>query len=83
MIVGQEVMQRTNSPTLCWKLTIKAVIAQTYMWVFLIREVSDTILAMLFHTKQPANHMSNHCGPQFEKHYFRQISKSAAESKFV
>jgi hypothetical protein len=51
MIVGQEVMQRTNSPTLCWKLTIKEVIAQTYKWVFLIREVSDTIFAMLFHTK--------------------------------
>jgi hypothetical protein len=42
----------------------KAVLAQTRISVFFIRSVSDTIFAMLFLPKPPADRR----GPQFEKH---------------
>jgi len=65
MIEGQEELIRLLSvegqPT-------KAVLAQTCMGVFFIRSVSDTIFAMLFLPKPPADHLANRCGPQFEKH---------------
>jgi hypothetical protein len=47
MIEGQEVMEISNSPNFCCQST-KAVLSQTYMGVFFIRSVSDTIFAMLF-----------------------------------
>jgi hypothetical protein len=52
MIEGQEVMEISNSPNLCCPPT-KAVLSQTYMGVFFIRSVSDTIFAMLFLPKLP------------------------------
>jgi hypothetical protein len=73
MIVWQDVVERTNSPTFCWCEPKKAVLAQTCMGVFFIREVSDTIFTMLFFSETAADHLANHRRPplvrgqQFEK----------------
>jgi hypothetical protein len=45
----------------------KALLTQIYMGVFFFRSVSDSIFAMLFLPKPPADRR----GPQFDKHCFK------------
>jgi hypothetical protein len=47
----------------------KAVLAQTFMGVFFIRSVSDTIFAMPFFSNTGHDHMAKGRGPQFEEHF--------------
>jgi hypothetical protein len=44
----------------------KAVLVQTCMGVFFILSVYDTIIAMRFLSKPPADHLANRRGPQFD-----------------
>jgi hypothetical protein len=44
----------------------KAVLAQTYMVVLFICSVSDTIYAMIFLPKTPADRLANRRKPQHE-----------------
>jgi hypothetical protein len=48
-------MERTNPPTFCWRSTIKAVLAQTCMWVLFVHSVSGKTSVTLFLPKLPAN----------------------------
>jgi hypothetical protein len=68
LIEGQCLTDRSYSPTFSWRSTNKGNFG-TQMCVFFIRSVSDTIFAMPFFPKLPADHLAKHCGPQFEKHW--------------
>jgi hypothetical protein len=69
MIVGQEVMKKTNSPTFCWS-TNKGSFSTD---VLFIRQVPDTILVRFFFQNRLRT-AANLCGPpvvrlpQFDKH---------------
>jgi hypothetical protein len=53
IIKGQELWKKTVHLLFLEGQPTKAVLPQTFMGVFFIRSVSDTILAMLFLTQPP------------------------------
>jgi hypothetical protein len=77
MTEGQEVIERTNHLVSVKDQPTNTMLAQTYMGVFFIPSVSDTIFAILFFRNRlwtVTDHLANCCGPlmvcrpQFEKH---------------
>jgi hypothetical protein len=55
MIEGQEVMNRTHSPTFCSRLTNKGSFSTDMYGCILIYSVSDIMFAILFLPKPPAD----------------------------
>jgi hypothetical protein len=67
MVVGQKIMERTNSSTFCWRSTDKGSFGTDMYEYLFISSVSEAIYAILFLLKPSADRR----GPQFYKHWYK------------